>query len=66
MNGPTSPSSSPAQFLPVQIVADAALDSGASRCLEVQLPTGVRLRIPSGFDRQTLADVWELLEGQPC
>ena len=66
MNGPTSPSSSPAQFLPVRIVADAALDSGASRCLEVQLPTGVRLRIPSGFDRQTLADVLSALETRPC
>jgi hypothetical protein len=55
-----------AQFLPVQIVADGALDSGADRCLEVHLPTGVRLRIPSGFDRQTLADVFSALETRLC
>jgi hypothetical protein len=66
VNSPTSPSLSAAQFLPVQVVADAVLDSGASRCLEVQLPTGVQLRIPSGFDRRTLADVLAVLETRPC
>ncbi len=60
------PSMKAGQFLPVQIVADAALDSGADRCLEVHLPTGVRLRIPSGFDRQTLADVLSALERRAC
>ena len=63
VNGPAT---NVPQFLPVQIVADAAPDSGASRCLEVQLPTGVRLRVPSGFDRQTLADVLAVLETRPC
>ena len=56
----------PAQFLPVQVVADAALDSGSSRCLEVQLPSGVRLRVPSGFDRQTLTGVLAALGSAPC
>jgi hypothetical protein len=58
------------EFLPVQVVAEAALDSGAGRCLEVQLPTGVRLRVPTGFDRQTLCDVLAALGGPegapPC
>ena len=54
------------QFLPVHVVADAALPSGASRFLEVRLPSGVRLRIPSGFDRQTLTDVLATLEARPC
>lgn len=54
------------QFLPVQVVADATLDSGASRILEVRLPSGVRLRIPAGFDRQALTDVLAVLETRPC
>jgi hypothetical protein len=54
------------QFLPVQVVAEAALDSGAGGCLEVQLPTGVRLRVPQGFDRQTVRDVLAALGSAPC
>jgi hypothetical protein len=49
-------------FLPVQVVAEGAADSCAQACLEVQLPTGVRLRIPAGFDPQTLAQVLAALE----
>jgi hypothetical protein len=55
-----------ARFLPVQVVSDAVLDSGAGRCLDVQLPSGVRLRVPCGFDRQTLADVLAALGSLPC
>lgn len=58
------------QFLPVQVVAETTQDSGERGCLEVQLPTGVRLRVPSGFDRQTLTDVLAALEvpegAPPC
>jgi hypothetical protein len=54
------------RFLRVQVVADAALESGADRCLEVDLPTGVRLRIPPGFDPRTLADVLAALEARAC
>jgi transposase-like protein len=57
-------------FLPVQVVADVtagtAADSQECGCLEVQLPTGVRLRVPSGFDRRTLTDVLVALEARPC
>lgn len=55
-----------ARFLPVQVMPDSALDGSAARCLEVQLPTGVRLRVPAGFDRQTLSDVLAALETRPC
>jgi hypothetical protein len=48
-------------FVPVHVVADAASDSRASDLLELHLPTGVRLRVPSGFDRQTLTDVLNAL-----
>jgi hypothetical protein len=52
-----------APFLPVQVVADVAQDSEAGRCVEVQLPSGVCLRVPAGFDRQTLRDVLAAVEG---
>ena len=47
-----------ARFLPVQVVADGPFnaDSPAS-CLEVHLPSGVRLHVPGGFDQQTLTEV---------
>lgn len=48
-------------FLPVQVLADETGNSGASGLLEVQLPTGVRLRIPAGFDARTLSDVLSAL-----
>jgi len=54
------------QFIPVQVVPDVARDVRAVDCLEVQLPTGVRLQIPAGFDRQTLADVLAILEPRAC
>ena len=60
---------STARFVSVQVVPDAPLEEGANRCLEIQLPRGVRLRVPSGFDRQALADVLAALEGRegaPC
>ncbi len=56
----------PPQFVPVRVVADGQAVSRLNSCLEVQLPTGVQLRVPTGFDRQTLADVLWALEARPC
>ena len=57
-------------FLPVRVVTDAApqVPGGAPRanCIELHLPTGVRLWVPPGCDRQTLADVLAVLEAEPC
>jgi len=56
-----------AAFVPVRVIADEPdLQPRGEHCLEVRLPTGVRLRVPRGFDRQTLADVLAALEGRPC
>jgi hypothetical protein len=66
VNGRARPTTTAGRFLPVQVVADAGPDSGADRYLEVQLPSDVRLRVPAGFDRQTLADVLGALENRPC
>jgi hypothetical protein len=61
-----SPTKCQPQFVPVHVVADVAADSRVLDCLEVQLPSGVRLRVPSGVNRQTLADVLAALETGPC
>ena len=55
-------------FLPVRVVADEPVpqSGGGAQCLEVRLPTGVQLRVPGGFDRQTLVEVLVALEQRPC
>ena len=50
-----------ASFLPVQVAGDHITTTPAD-CLEVTLPSGTTLRIPHGFDPETLASVFALLE----
>jgi hypothetical protein len=51
-------------FLPVRVV-DAG-GSEAGRGVEILLAEGRIVRVPPGFDRQTLAEVLALLEARPC
>lgn len=51
-------------FLPVQVAAGRSPESG--RSLEFVLSGDRVLRIPPGFDRQTLRDVLAVLEVRPC
>jgi hypothetical protein len=51
-------------FLPVQVAADRS--QKAERSLELVLGGDRVLRIPPGFDRQTLRDVLAVLEVRPC
>jgi transposase-like protein len=54
-------------FVSLEVAAtptSASLD--AVPCLELVLPRGIILRIPSGCDRVTLAMVLALLEQRPC
>jgi transposase-like protein len=51
-------------FVPVHLVASAA--GPAAGGVEIVLGQGRTIRVPPGFDRQTLASVLALLEGQPC
>ena len=57
-------------FLPVRVVADGMTDplGSPSRtdCIEVQLPSGVRLQVPTGCNRQALVEVLAALETRPC
>jgi hypothetical protein len=51
-------------FLPVQVAAGGCLKAGGS--LELVLGGERVLRIPPGFDRQTLREVLAVLEVRPC
>ena len=53
-----------ASFLPVRVVEDTAVE--VTHGVEIVLARGRTVRVPPGFDRQTLADVLSVLEVQPC
>jgi hypothetical protein len=50
----------PPMFVPIRLTEDR------SPSLELQLECGATLRIPAGFDRDTLANVLEALERTRC
>jgi hypothetical protein len=66
----TAPTGEPAEatpsFLPVRVIDPEALTPRASPPIEIVLPTGPILRVPSGFDPRTLGHVLAVLEGRPC
>jgi hypothetical protein len=51
-------------FVPVRVVSEERACPEAP--IEIVLPQGVRLCIPSGFDGPTLKRVLAVLEGRPC
>jgi transposase len=51
-------------FLPVRVVDLAAVSPAPP--IEILLPTGPTVRVPSGFDPRTLGLVLAVLEGRPC
>ena len=53
-------------FLPVRLVDLQAIPARPSPPIEVVLPTGPIVRVPSGFDPRTLDQVLAVLEGRPC
>jgi hypothetical protein len=59
----TNQSPAPIRFAQLQIAA-GELVGGA--CLEIVLPTGIRIRVPRGACQDTLSDVLGVLEGRPC
>ena len=56
--------SSVPSFLPVRVVQDVAAEAASG--VEIILAHGCTVRVRSGFDRQTLADVLAVLEVRPC
>ena len=61
---PLPPRRGAVSFLPVRVVQDAAIET--ARGVEIVLGPGRTVRVPAGFDRQTLMDVLAVLEAQPC
>jgi transposase-like protein len=61
-----------ASFLPVRVAAAASpMPAADAQCaavggVEIVLAAGRTVRVRTGFDRQTLADVLSVLEGRPC
>lgn len=70
----TGPAGVPTAFLPVRVVTPGTGEAGrghptaveAAGGVEILLAQGRTLRVRTGFDRQTLADVLVVLEGRPC
>ena len=53
-------------FLPVRVVDLEAVAPRPAPPIEIVLPTGPIVRVPSGFDPHTLGHVLAVLEGRPC
>jgi transposase-like protein len=70
----SGPRHRPASFLPVRVVGPASGSPASgrpaatetSRGVEIVLADGHIVRVPTGFERQTLVDVLSVLEGRPC
>ena len=52
-------------FIPVQVVPDPK-QAQSSSAIEIVLPAGPTLRVPSGFDVQVLTGVLDVLESRSC
>jgi transposase len=64
---PTSERTSVASvFLPVKVGDLEAGSPPPAPPIEIVLPTGLIVRVPSGFDPRTLGHVLAVLEGRPC
>jgi transposase-like protein len=59
--GPMSQAHATPRFVSLELAGPAA-----AAMIEIVTRSGHTLRVPPGVDRQTLADVWALVEGQPC
>ena len=53
-------------FLPVRVVDQELGSPHPPPPIEILLPTGPTVRVPSGFDLRTLGDVLAVLEGRRC
>lgn len=56
----------PTPFVPVEVLPTPHAPGPSTPRLEIVLPSGVTLHVPSGFDRTTLASVLDALEDRRC
>ena len=52
-------------FVPVQLVPDPSQNQNFT-AIEIVLPAGPTVRVPSGFDTQALTGVLDVLESRSC
>src|SRR5262245_61349269 len=62
----TPPPAAEANATPRFVSLELAAEPAATAMIEIVTRGGHTLRVPPGVDRQTLADVWAVLESQPC
>ena len=60
------PTESAPAFLSVRVTDLEAISPRHASPIEILLPTGSIVRVPSGFDPSTLGQVLAVLEGRPC
>ena len=60
------PTEAVSAFLPVQVVDLGSVAPQLLALIEIVLPSGTTVRVPDGFDPQTLQAVLTLLEGRQC
>jgi transposase len=60
------PTEAATAFLPVRVVDLEVVSPRPAPPIEILLPTGMIVRVPSGFDPPTLGRVLAVLEGRPC
>ena len=53
-------------ILPVRVVDPEGIATCPAPPIEIVLPTGLTVRVPSGFDPYTLGHVLAVPEGRPC
>jgi hypothetical protein len=64
-NGPSQPPVAPV-FLPVRVVETDLAPLQPAPLIEIVLHSGPVVRVPCGFDPQTLNDILAALEARPC
>ena len=58
------PAQTAPQFIPLHVVGEERAVVGHVPFIEVELPSGIQLRVPQGCDRQTLCDLVAALCGE--
>ena len=64
--GDGEPTEAPAAFLPVRVADLELVSSRSPPAIEIVLPNGPIVRVPTGFNPSTLGHVLAVLEGRPC
>jgi transposase len=59
------PKAAPA-FVPVRVVDQEPVTSQSPPPIEILLPSGPTVRVPTGFDPRALDTILAVLEGRPC